>query len=307
MIATRTTPVVTVRIVTYNQEDYIAYTIESVLGQETDFPFEILICDDHSTDRTVRIIRNYQRHYPEKIRLILNDHNLGVRRNFLKSLNPRDCRGRYIALLDGDDYWMDRDKLKKQVSFMEAHPECSLCFHNALKIYEDGRPAAPYVLRDLPEIISLRELLYEDFIPTSATLYRNHLYEDLPRWIYGLAFGDWPLHVINACYGKIGYIHEIMAVYRIHSRGIWSKGGQLSLEQRIGQSRAGINFYRAINRHLNYEHDDVIRSQVQNMREKIRYWNSLRVKTSLIARFPLLYKMFLSRRYIFRKRSFRRA
>jgi glycosyltransferase involved in cell wall biosynthesis len=123
-------PVVSVRLITYNHQAFIGEALDSVLMQETDFPYEIVVGDDCSTDGTVEILREYQRRHPARIRLLLASRNLlqasgGVRLNFLRCLWA--ARGRYVALLDGDDYWVGRDKMRRQVDFLETHPGVVFC------------------------------------------------------------------------------------------------------------------------------------------------------------------------------------
>src|SRR5882672_6480832 len=136
---------VSVSVITYNQEEFIAQAIDSILRQEVSFDYEIVIGEDASTDRTREIVLELERRHPDRIRVMLRDagtserdraRGLGGKTNFVQGI--QDCRGKYVALLDGDDYWTDSHKLQKQVDFLERHPECSLCFHNAEMFYEDG-------------------------------------------------------------------------------------------------------------------------------------------------------------------------
>ncbi len=114
-------PVVTISCTTYNQERYIEKCIEGFLKQETDFPVEILIHDDASTDNTPAIIRKYQSRYPKLINVILQEENQFSRGEMVNSFNFKKARGKYIALCHGDDYWTDREKLQKQVNVMESY------------------------------------------------------------------------------------------------------------------------------------------------------------------------------------------
>ena len=121
-------PVVSVCMITYNHADFIDQALESVLQQQVDFSFGIVIGDDASTDDTLEIIKRYQSKYPDKIEILQSTKNLGGRINFIRTLQA--CRGKYIALLEGDDYWNDPLKMQKQVDFLESHPQCALCFTN---------------------------------------------------------------------------------------------------------------------------------------------------------------------------------
>src|SRR6266851_2413988 len=130
---------VSVLVTTYNHEKYIAQALDSVLMQETNFEYEIIIAEDCSIDQTRSIVVDFQRRNPGKIRLLLPEEHLGYGSgNGIFAQAFELARGEYVALLDGDDYWISPQKLQKQVEFLKVHPECVLCFHNALKIYEDG-------------------------------------------------------------------------------------------------------------------------------------------------------------------------
>ncbi|MEM6399437.1 MAG: glycosyltransferase family 2 protein, partial [Cyanobacteria bacterium P01_D01_bin.116] len=115
-------PMVSVSLVTFNHEKFIAQAIESVLLQEVDFSYEIIIGEDFSSDKTREIVIEYQKQYPDIIRLILPEENLGYygQKIFVQTLQA--CRGKYIALLDGDDYWTTPNKLQQQVDFLDNHP-----------------------------------------------------------------------------------------------------------------------------------------------------------------------------------------
>src|SRR5215207_1776851 len=122
-------PKVSVCLITYNQVDFVTAAIESVLSQHTSFATELVIGDDHSTDGTRDILLSFARRLPARIRLLLHDSNRGLVRNFSETFTA--CRGEYVALLDGDDYWTASDKLERQARFLDTHPGCSICFHDA--------------------------------------------------------------------------------------------------------------------------------------------------------------------------------
>jgi len=115
------TPLVSVKMITYNHEPFIAQAIEGVLMQKTDFPIELIIGEDCSTDRTREIVVDYQKKHPDIIRVIISDKNVGMHKNGQRS--EKVCRGKYIAYCEGDDYWIEPLKLQKQVDFLEANPD----------------------------------------------------------------------------------------------------------------------------------------------------------------------------------------
>jgi glycosyltransferase involved in cell wall biosynthesis len=253
-----TDPIVSVWMITFNHEPFICQAIEGVLMQQTSFPFELVIGDDKSTDRTREIVKEYQQLYPDRIRLRLAKENLYSQKLKQGVGVLSACRGQYIAMCEGDDYWTDPLKLQKQVDFLETHPECAICFHNVISFSENGtdRPFAR-----VPEgqklISTLEDILVTDFIPTCSTMFRNHLFSDFPDWYYRLPMGDWSLHVLNAQHGRIGYIPEVMAAYRRHTGGIWS------MQPRVKWLRNDITAYDFFNAHLDFQFDALIRRGIR--------------------------------------------
>lgn len=118
------TPLISVKMITYNHARYISQAIECVLAQKTVFPFELVIGEDCSTDGTREIVFDYARRYPELIRVITTDQNVGMQKNSNRTSDA--CQGKYIAYCEGDDYWHHPEKLQKQVAYLESHPECGL-------------------------------------------------------------------------------------------------------------------------------------------------------------------------------------
>ncbi len=212
---------VSVLTITYNHEKYIAQAIESVLMQEVNFDYELVIGEDCSTDRTREIVVEYQKKYPNKIRLLLNEKNIGMNRNFVQTYYA--SKGQYIALLEGDDYWTSPHKLQKQVDFLDNHQDFVICFHNMQTIYEDGSKEPSLSNLEQKEVSTIEDLFKGNFIYTASCLFRNKLFGEFPEWYFTLPFGDDSLHILNAEHGKIMFINEVMGVYRIHRGGVWSR------------------------------------------------------------------------------------
>ncbi|HEX2950569.1 MAG TPA: glycosyltransferase [Armatimonadota bacterium] len=212
---------VSVLTVTYNHEKYIAQAIESVLLQKTDFDYEMVLGEDRSTDSTREIIQGYQEKYPDRVRLLPVEDKLGMSRNYIRTWKA--CRGEYIAFLDGDDYWTSEHKLQKQVDFLDSHPECSICFHRGALISVDGS-VEPYIgpSENMNDILTLKDLLPGNFMPNCSVMFRNGLINELPEGYCDLGIPDWPIHILNARNGMIGYIKEVMTVWRQHPKSSWS-------------------------------------------------------------------------------------
>lgn len=213
---------VSVLVMTHNHEPFIAQALESVLMQQTSFQFEILITEDYSTDRTREIVSAYGKRYPHKIRLLLSTKNL--RSNYVVVRGLLAAQGEYVALLDGDDYWTDPQKLQLQSDFLDDHPECALCFHNALVIHEDSaREPWLWTPSDQPSITTIKDMWMGNYIATCSAMLRRSIVPEYPSW-YNAMFPvtDWPLYLMFAEHGSIGYIARPMGVYRYHRGGLYS-------------------------------------------------------------------------------------
>ena len=250
---------VSVLTITYNHEKYIAQAIESVLMQEVNFDYELVIGEDCSTDKTREIVIDYQRKYPHKIRLLLNEKNLGMHRNFAQTYHA--CRGQYIAVLEGDDFWTSPHKLQKQVDFLDNNPDFAICFHNMQVIYEDDIKEPHHLFStNQKEVITIEDCFKSIPINTvSCCLFRNKLFGEFPKWYFKLPGYDMALHILNAEHGKIMYLNEVMGVYRVHRGGVWSGKVVFDHERRSLICIAGIEFVKIIDRHFKYKYRHDIR------------------------------------------------
>jgi len=209
-----------VLMITYEHAKYVAQAIDSALMQRTAFPYELVVGDDGSTDGTREIIEGYARRHPEVVRPLWADRNIGMVPNFARCWEA--CRGEYIAVLEGDDYWISPDKLQRQVDAMERHPEWAVCFQRVRVVYDDGRPPGEQPTGPQKPVFTLRDLLAGNPIQTCGVVYRAGVVSALPAGFAGLALGDWPLAILHALHGDIGFLDEVMAVYRRHAGGAWS-------------------------------------------------------------------------------------
>jgi glycosyltransferase involved in cell wall biosynthesis len=247
---------VSVCLITFNHERFIAQAIESVLLQSVDFNYEIVIGEDFSSDKTRDIVIDYQKQYPDKIRLILPEENLGYYGQKIFVQTVQACGGEYIAILDGDDYWTTPNKLQQQVDFLDSRPECAICFHDVMTIFDDiAAPPRKYNDFEPNQFSELKHILKSNFIPTCSTLYRRGLFSEFPDWYCNIVCGDWVLHVLNARHGKIGYINQSMGVYRVHSKGLFSG------MRKIQQQKEVIKCYKLLNEYFEFEYNHLIKSE----------------------------------------------
>ncbi len=218
-------PTLSVCLITFNQVDYIRQTIESIIGQRITYTWNLIIADDCSSDGTMEILEEFKSRNPELIKLILQEKNVGPAKNWRDLLNA--ASGKYIAYCEGDDYWIDANKIQTQINFLEGHEEYVGCFHNSEERYEhENKSSFLYCNYPSAQKITFRDLSFANVIPSCSMVYRNKLFADFPEWIFRLKMGDWPLHLLNAQFGDYWYIPKIMAVHRLHSNSTWMFAGR---------------------------------------------------------------------------------
>jgi glycosyltransferase involved in cell wall biosynthesis len=247
-----------VAMITYNHERFVAQAIESVLAQKVNFDYEIVIGEDCSSDGTRPIILEFQKRYPERIKLLPSERNIGAIRNFERTITA--CRGQYVAFLEGDDYWTSPAKLQRQVNLLDANIDRAICCHRVRFCREAGsenldvgidvfppRPAGAYTTEDL---------LKGNFVMTSSTVLRRDLIRPFPKWFFKMKLCDWPLFALVAGHGKIELMDEIMAVYRIHLGSMWSS------QPHATQLRECTRMLTALDKELGYRYTSAVRGTV---------------------------------------------
>lgn len=225
------TPLVSISCITYNHEPYIAQTLDGFLMQKTNFPFEVLIHDDASTDRTADIIREYEQNFPKIVKPIYqkeNQYSQGKRAVSATWNFPR-AQGKYIAMCEGDDYWIDENKLQMQVDFLENNPDYGMCYGRAKQFIQKtgkfSRTKNGSYVRDFKDL-----LFNGNRVPTLTTVFRKDLLNSYLKEIYpqdkGWLMGDYPMWLYFAHESKVKFIDKVTSVYRVlensasHSRNI---------------------------------------------------------------------------------------
>jgi len=219
-------PLLTVASITYNHENYISEALDGMLMQETDFPFEIIVHDDCSTDNTVNILKEYAGKYPKIIKLILqkeNQHSKGIK---TISLVFEKAVGKYIAICEGDDYWTDPKKLQIQLDEMRKIKNCQMSFHSAIDKWEDNSRKDEITTKqaDGNKLFSANEIVLGGggFCPTASLMFEKEAVENLPDWYEKALFGDYFLQVFGSLKGGALYIDRPMSVYRRNTPGSWT-------------------------------------------------------------------------------------
>jgi len=220
---------VTIMTTAYNHAEYIAQTLDSILSQKTDFPFEILVHDDASTDGTAEIIRDYAERYPDIVRPILQTENQYSKGVDIYGLMAPFVRGKYTAQCEGDDYWCDDNKLQMQVDFLENHPDYVACVHDTLQInlrnLKKTQINGSETDYDVPfsQVVTRGSAAFH----TSSVVVRTPiccvLYQgQMPKYFEKIGVGDYPFAIYLATCGKVRYLGRTMSVYRKFSPHSWS-------------------------------------------------------------------------------------
>lgn len=242
-------PLVSVRVQTYQHVDYIADCLDGILMQKTDFPFEVIVGEDDSTDGTRQICKEYAEKHPDLIRLFLRSRNDVIyfgghpTGKFNSRANRAASRGKYTAICEGDDYWTDPHKLQKQLDYFQENPGCKVCTHAAKVINVNGG-----VVGEIRPSTSDTSFNVEDmirggggFVATPSLMYLSSLTADAPPLSPNSRGGDYYLQILGAYYGYVGYIDEFMAVYRTGVKGSWMTRSAEDIELNIITNIGNIN------------------------------------------------------------------
>ncbi len=211
---------VTVRCITFKQEKFIAQTIESIVAQQTTFKYQVIIHDDASPDGNPEIIRRYAEKYPDKIVAVLNHVNQYSNPNgsIWNTIRPY-MRGKYVAFIEGDDYWTDPLKLQKQIEYMEAHPECTMCYGKAIVYNQKMDRVLAYTVGR--EVSGFKELLVKNVVPTLTAILRDEIMEEYTFWNREWRdkhkkwyMGDRAMWLYASLKGKVHFFDEVFSCYR---------------------------------------------------------------------------------------------
>ena len=218
-------PLITTVITSYNHRKYIAEAIESAMRQEGPFRREIVVSDDGSADGTAEIVAEYAAKYPHIIRNVSSAANAGISANMRKCF--AEARGDYVAVLEGDDIWTSRDKLARQLSFLQEHDSCPMVFSRII-VRDEGKgfDRKLRIQDDLPPLMSGRDFFVAGsssvIINFSCCLFRRSSLQDLPERIWKPRLSEIALAFHLERRGPIGYLETPLSVYRVHSGSTWS-------------------------------------------------------------------------------------
>lgn len=212
-------------LITYNQEQYIEQALDSILMQKTTFEFNIVVADDCSTDRTFNILQNYAKDSSIEFVFLDNTANLGFVKNYQRAFNA--CSAPYIAIMEGDDYWISPRRLQQHVDFLDSHNEASMSFNRIIYYFQDKPDSfrvSPWNLDENFEKITTEQMIVGNKIGNlSACVFRKEVINRLKPEIFDLNFADWLLGMSCGQFGYIAQLKEPTSIYRVHPNGQWSR------------------------------------------------------------------------------------
>ena len=215
---------VSIRCLVYNHEPFLRQCLDGFVMQKTDFAFEAIVHDDASTDNSAAIIREYAEKYPDIIKPIYETENQYSKRDgsltriMDAAMSPSS---KYIALCEGDDYWIDPRKLQRQVDFLECHQDCVLCGTNGLIVYQDGLRRPSYFNKFFhTALLKPEDIIGKWIFPTASLMYRREVREGYPEWTKHIYSGDQTLMLIALSKGNIYAIEGLTCVYRKDINGL---------------------------------------------------------------------------------------
>jgi glycosyltransferase involved in cell wall biosynthesis len=242
-------PKLSVLLVTYNHAAYVGEALDSVFRQDFLGEIELVVADDASSDDTVNIIRSYENRDPRfTFRYLPNDRNLGITRNYQRAFAA--CSGEYIAVIEGDDIWVHRSKLTKQVALLDEHLECVLCASNYFIWNKDAGRYTARTSADHPGFMYFdTPFIINDNLPGnfSAIVYRSEVLKKLPEALFELKAYDWAVNICAGMHGLFAYLHEPLSAYRVHDKGAWSG---LKLAEKLSEQIHSAEQYNKLTNNL---------------------------------------------------------
>lgn len=257
----------------YNHQNYIREALEGMLMQKTSFAYEVLIHEDASSDETAKILRVYEDKYPKIIKVVYEKKNLyGTGVDYFYDILTPMARGKYIAVCEGDDAWIDDKKLQMQVDYMEKHPECSLLGHKAFLQYPhnwDGERDPRAMGFDLDNmVVPYEKLFFEWQIPTASFMFRKTTYMDMPKFFRNAPTGDEPLEFYLAEKGEVHFMDRVMAVYnKMSSDSFSNKILQNSYSKMVKYYTGYITLFDEMDKYTGYKKHDFFNDCIK---ERIR-------------------------------------
>lgn len=275
-------------LITYNHSQYIGQALDSIVMQKTVHDVEVIVADDASTDNTLEIIKEYEQKSSFKFTYLPSNTNLGFNPNYKRAFEA--CDGKYIAIMEGDDYWTDPHRLEKHVDFLEQHGECSMSFNRIVFYYQDK---ADYRVNEWDTAenykyyTSKQQIVGNKIGNLSACVLRNSIVKTFKPELFELGIADWMLGIIFGQYGFLAELKEPMSVYRVHGDGQWSK------QKEEEQIKNQINSISEYDKYLDYKFTNDFESYKNYLIRSLQKQNKQGIKSYLPPVITYILKMLI--------------
>ena len=252
-------------MISYNQEGFIGQAIQCALDQKGLDAYEIVVGDDASTDKTLEVAKSMAGSEPN-IRFLDSSKNLGMHGNWQRCI--ASCNGEYVALCEGDDFWQDQHKLKKQIDLLDANPDAAACFSNALVVDNENKISEyPYVDKDFSRLTA-KDFFSLGFnpIPTCTLVFRRSFISGFPKSYFESPFADWILHTLLIQKGDYLYLPEATSSYRQHAGGVWSG---VKKEKQLKNKLKALKIIKSL---IPEGHQKLLRAAIENQLDQLLYF-----------------------------------
>jgi len=260
-------------LITYNHEKYIKQSLESIFSQDLDCKIELIIADDASTDKTLDIIKSFAKTDTRFTFKYLNSPiNIGITKNYQRAISATSHN--YVAIMEGDDYWITPYKLRTQMEFLKSHLECNMVSVNYY-VYEEtrGKLTPRVAIGKSSRYIKARDLIKDNLVGNfSTTMYRRSALLNLPPKIFEIKSYDWIINICISTNSLIGFIEEPMSVYRLHSAGAWTGTTHL---QKLEEQLSLIPQYNELTKKYFQKEFNVLTRRLNTEIRRIKSCNSM--------------------------------
>jgi glycosyltransferase involved in cell wall biosynthesis len=274
---------VSILLITYNQENYISKAIDGFLIQNLPLEYEIILADDNSKDNTVSIVKELLKN--NNLKVLETKENVGISKNYKRGFAA--CTGDYIAVLEGDDYWVNPNRIQKHLEFLDNHQECVLSMNRLIKFNETSEDfkIQPWNQDYDYQYFTSKEIAIENRLGNlSACVFRNSELKKLNPKIYNLSIADWMLSLALSKFGFIAVLKDATSVYRVHNKGEWSK---LDQNKKLEQTIKSIDIY---DKFFNYQYKKEFNICKKNLKPTL--WYRIR-RVSIFEYMPSIMHLFI--------------
>lgn len=261
---------------TYNHVNYIEKALNGFINQRTNFKFQVMVHDDASTDGTTEILKRYEKAYPDLFRMYYEEKNTysqGKMNSIVDEIVNHQLHGKYVAYCEGDDFWIDKNKLQIQLDYLETHPDCSMTGHNVLVLDSRDNSLTPFEGLTKEQDITIEKMLLSNkLFQTSSFVIRRDAIKDNMDLLQDCTIGDWPLQLLASAHGYIHYFDRIMSVYRTFSQDSWTGTIRKRADVYINHCLSVARYLDRFDKYTDCKYSEIVKKQIEDyMRSAVNH------------------------------------